>query len=102
VKIDLDADDRELPRWVIERRLDRAGFRLVRLLRRRSPSGAGVHLVARVRPRPESAAVVVALQAILGSDGYREACNLRRARILHRMPKPLRRFWNQLYGRVGP
>lgn len=98
VKIDVDRAD-PLPLSIVRRRLARAGFRLVRWTQRRSPSGTGWHLVARVAPCPESAPVVVALQAILGSDLDREACNLRRARVLDRMPVWARDFWNQLYHR---
>lgn len=97
VKVDVDQGDTPLSRGLMDWRLRRAGFRIVRLVKRRSPSGKGWHLVVRVAPRPESFAVVVALQLLLGSDPMREACNLRRAIVLPRMPAWARKHVNVLY-----
>jgi hypothetical protein len=77
--------------------LRRAGYRPVWLMQKRSRSGKGWHLVLKVTPRPKSATEVVALQAILGSDVMREACNLRRAVLLPMMPRWARKMWNVLY-----
>lgn len=100
VKVDYDAGVRPLPRREIAFRLMRAGFTLKRLVKRRSPSGTGWHLVASVRPRPRNATEVVVLQLLLGSDPRREACNFRRARILRRMPSWAREQFNVLYGKI--
>jgi hypothetical protein len=97
LKVDWDADSEKLTRGLMEWRLRRAGFRIVRLIERKSPSGKGTHLVARVAPRPESFEIVVALQLLLGSDPMREACNLRRAVRVRRMPAWTRKHVNVLY-----
>lgn len=101
LKVDWDADSVKLTRGLMDWRLRRAGFRIVKLVQRASPSGKGTHLVARVAPRPESPSVVVALQLLLGSDPMREACNLRRAIRLPRMPKWARKHFNVLYQKPG-
>jgi hypothetical protein len=36
---------------------------------------------------------MVALQAILGSDRYREACNVQRVRTIRTMTPDMRAFW---------
>lgn len=77
--------------------LRRAGYRPVWLAQKRSRSGKGWHLILKVTPRPRHPMEVVALQAILGSDVMREACNLRRAKMLPTMPRWARRMWNVLY-----
>lgn len=77
--------------------LRRAGYRPVWVMQKRSRSGKGWHLVLRVSPLPRSPLEVVALQAILGSDVKREACNLQRARMLPKMPRWAHRMWNVLY-----
>jgi hypothetical protein len=97
VKLDIDAGHLVLRERHMRTRLRRAGFRLVRVTKRRSPSGTGWHLVATVAPRPDRPETVVALQLLLGSDPLREACNLRRARVLDRMPTWARGAWNQLF-----
>jgi hypothetical protein len=101
IKVDWDADSEKLTRGLMDWRLRRAGFRIVRLVMRASPSGTGTHLVARVAPRPASFEVVVALQLLLGSDPMREACNLRRAALVQRMPKWTRKHVNVLYMKPG-
>jgi len=101
IKVDWDADSEKLTRGLMDWRLRRAGFRIVRLITRASPSGTGTHLVARVAPRPESFEVVVALQLLLGSDPMREACNLRRAVRVKTMPKWTRKHVNVLYMKPG-
>lgn len=97
VRCDYDADTPIPPAATRRARLRRAGFRIVQSRRVRSPSGRGWHLFVDVTPRPRTPETVVALQAILGSDPWREACNLARARVLHRVPRAMRRHWNVLY-----
>lgn len=78
----------------------RAGYRVVALSERRSPSGTGWHLTLDVSPRIGSQVEVVALQAILGSDVWREAATLSRVRVA-RGPKE-RKWANVLYaGKVA-
>lgn len=83
--------------------LRRAGYRLRWLSQTRSPSGKGWHLEAQVSPTPRRAVEVVALQALLGSDPAREACNLQRARLVDagRVPIFWRKRWNVLYSSTG-
>lgn len=81
--------------------LRRAGFRVVWSRTTRSPGGHGWHVTLDVRPRP-TPLMAVALQAILGSDAWREACNLSRVRVLGRMPARVRQHYNVLYAKVGP
>lgn len=57
----------------------------------------GWHVVVLV-PGRATAVTVVACQAVLGSDPYREMFNLRRARRLAAVPRRWRRAWNVLYG----
>lgn len=101
LKLDWDAGRPRLSRPVLDRRLARAGFRAVWIRVRPSPSGAGRHVVIRVRPRPCSFTEVVALQLLLGSDPMREACNLRRTRTVATMPRWARRHLNVHYMKVG-
>ncbi len=46
---------------------------------------------------PETDMEMVALQAICGSDPYREASNVLRVRQLDKVPEFWRRRWNVLY-----
>jgi hypothetical protein len=79
--------------------LSRAGFVPVWLSQVRSPSGKGWHVEVKVTPAPRSRVEVVALQAILGSDQAREACNLHRAHMVEtgQVPKFWQGRWNVLY-----
>lgn len=56
-----------------------------------------VHLVIRLKPSPRSLVEKIALQLLCGSDRAREANNLRRARLLRRMPGWARKTANVLY-----
>lgn len=76
--------------------LGRAGFRPVALMQKRSPGGRGWHGWLIVRPVP-SFVEIVALQAILGSDPSREACNLARAVLAPTLHARQRRRWNVTY-----
>jgi hypothetical protein len=73
-----------------------AGFRPVACKVYRSRRG-GSHVVWRITPVPRDPLVIVALQAICGSDANRESCNLRRVRLLHRKRMPSVVPWNVLY-----
>lgn len=101
LKVDVDQGHRPLSLKQLVVRLARANRRLVAVGQWRSPSGTGWHRVILVRPAPRSAMEVVALQLLLGSDPYREAYNLNRARQVDAgaVPRRWRRQWNVLYGR---
>jgi len=96
VKLDLDGCD--APDMEAVRRLvSRAGYSIVEMSERTSPSGTGRHVVLNVSPRPIHPMEVVALQAICGSDPYREAMQMHRARAFAKAPKWMRDIWNVLY-----
>lgn len=78
--------------------LRRAGYRLRWFSETRSPSGTGWHCEAATTPVIASRQELVALQAILGSDVAREACNLQRARTYSNVSSYWRKRWNVLYG----
>lgn len=82
--------------------LQRAGFVPIVLGQTRSPSGRGWHVELDVAPTP-TPLEVVALQAILGSDRGREACNLHRARMIvgGRVRGWWAERWNVLYAERG-
>lgn len=99
LKLDVDEYTRPLSIGTLCRRLRRAGYAMVWMSQRRSPGGRGWHIVCEVSPQPLIAEEVVALQACLGSDPAREACNLRRARLLRnpQVSAYWRERWNVLY-----
>lgn len=78
--------------------LRRAGYHPVYLMQTRSPGGKGWHLEIQTRPPIRNRFELVALQAILGSDVAREACNLTRARMVPHLSAYWRDRWNVLYG----
>lgn len=94
VKLDWDHKRRPSLRRMV-RLCDRAGYRLVAFAERRSPGGEGWHCWLVLSPRPATMVEVVALQAILGSDPWREAVTLYRAKRAN--TKQLRRMVNVLY-----
>lgn len=97
-RIKLDIDGGKLPDlWTLWRRCQRAGVKINWLSQVRSPSGKGWHLVLDVSPRPASAMEVVALQAVLGGDLWREAMQVCRARAFPRVPRFMQDAWNVLY-----
>lgn len=75
--------------------LRRAGRRIRWLSQTRSGSGKGWHIEIAITPGCASPIEVVALQAICGSDRYREACNVLRVRTLERLGPKLRRYWGR-------
>lgn len=97
VKLDIDAHHVRPTVTELARKLHRAGYRVLWWWERRSPSGKGWHLCFKLRPAPRTPQEVVALQALLGSDPYREACNLRRANLYRSVPAYMRDRWNVLY-----
>lgn len=76
--------------------LRRAGYRPVTLMQTRSPSGRGWHVMCDIDPVP-SELETVTLQAILGSDVAREACNLQRVRMLPKVSPYWQQRFNVLY-----
>lgn len=77
----------------MRRLLARAGYQLTRRWKERSPSGKGWHVYVEI-DRPVSCWLeMVALQAVLGSDRYREACNVQRVRTIGLMSPEMRAFW---------
>lgn len=96
IKLDIDSNDK--PDLItLVAKLKAAGYRLERMWERRSPGGKGWHIGLTVRPRPTSVMEVVALQAILGSDPWRECRTLLRARCYHDTPTFARSWYNVLY-----
>jgi hypothetical protein len=77
--------------------LNRAGYGLLDYEIHRSPGGRGWHCYLWVDPLPRTPMEVIALQAVLGSDPQREACNLLRARKMWRTPGFARSWFNVLY-----
>lgn len=92
LRIDVDRDDRVLTLSELHGRLRRAGKRALWLLQERSRSLRGWHCTLRVSPPCRTLDELVALQAICGSDPYREANNLLRARQIGRVPA----FWRRV------
>lgn len=81
----------------VTRLLRRAGYVPVAAMLDTSPSGTGTHMILHVSPRPTSPYEVVALALLLGSDPYREAMQLYRARAFSDVPRFMRDAWNVLY-----
>jgi hypothetical protein len=96
IKVDWDSET-EPDTLQMDKLLQRAGYCLVEREVRRSPSGNGWHIVMHVLPRPRCVYEVIALQAILGGDVWREARQMQRARAFPRVPKWMRDKWNVLY-----
>lgn len=97
LKLDIDAGQPVPLLGTILKLLRRSGYRVGWLMQKRSRSGKGWHLVLATVPVPQTPMEVVALQAILGSDPAREACNVVRARVFPKVPQRYRSWWNVLY-----
>lgn len=80
-------------------KLKRAGYKAAHFSWKRSPSNQGWHCIVKLDPEPSSPLEVVALQAILGSDSFREASNLFRAKQLPFVGQYWQKRWNVLYCR---
>lgn len=98
LKVDWDKGTKPPTVEQVQWLLRRAGFRLVTFMQKRSPSGRGWHGWFEVRPVP-TFTQIVALQAMLGSDPAREACNLIRSVQAPTLPTRTRRRWNVTYTR---
>jgi hypothetical protein len=102
LKLDVDRARRE-PRWKLERLAAIVHLAILDVQDERSPGGKGWHRVIRVRaldPRARwRAADRVAVQLLFGSDVWREAYTLHRARLVDaRQVAPFwRSRWNVLY-----
>lgn len=99
VKVDVD-HAQPLAMTHLRTRLRHAGYELVLLVQRRSPSGKGWHRWLTVEPKPESAIETVAVQLLAGSDPVREAYCLRRAKSVdgdENLNPFWRDKWNVLY-----
>lgn len=92
LKIDVDAGERVLSVAEIQGRLARAGKKVRWLKQERSRSGQGWHISVCVSPPCDSFLELVVLQAVCGSDPYREANNLMRAKQVQNVPK----FWRRV------
>lgn len=97
LKVDIDPGQELLSLEHLAKLLRRSGKRILWMRQERSGSGKGWHLTIRVSPPCSSAMEVVALQAVLGSDRYREACNVLRVRNLGRVSRYWRERWNVFY-----
>ena len=96
--IKLDFDENGQPNLAkLEAMLSRIDRVWTSMELRRSPGGQGWHVLLTVEPPPVSAMEVVALQAVLGSDPWREVLQIERARNYHRAPAWMKRCWNVLY-----
>lgn len=100
LKLDYDNGERLTDGDIISR-LARAGFRTVKVDARLSPSGKGYHVRVQVEPDIRTPMETVALQAICGSDPFREASNFKRARVLSKVAKWWQVRWNVLYRASG-
>lgn len=104
LKIDVDTPDGRLSWPELVARAGRANVTITRVEDTRSPSGRGWHRRLWVHPAPTTAVEVVALQLLFGSDAYREAYCLNRARQVDAgtVPPSFRALnhWNVLYGPV--
>lgn len=107
VKVDVDTR-RKLSEAELRRRLDRAGYTLLWIVGRPSPSGRGWHRWMRIEPQGQVrqlfAVETVALQLLCGSDPLREAYCLARARQVDAgtVSAYWRTRWNVLYRKHGP
>jgi len=99
LKIDVDRLRGRLSKDELWRRARIAQLELVGVTDVRSPSGRGWHRYIVVRPAPQTALEVVALQLLFGSDPIREAMNFVRARLVDRKEVSAfwRARWNTLY-----
>jgi hypothetical protein len=93
VLVDLDSGD--LSRAIATDILAGAGYQLLSFKWYRSRRHR--HAVLTVAPKPRSLMERIALQLLCGSDPKREANNIRRARLLKRMPGWARQTANVLY-----
>lgn len=102
LKIDYDAGRPRPSDAELAALLARAGYSIVRRVEYVSGGGEGRHLILSLDPEPATPMEIVALQAVCGSDPFREACNVQRARRLPDVDPFFRERWNVLYtGKPG-
>lgn len=77
--------------------LARAGYETADINFRRSPSGKGWHVILEIEPRPRTPMEVIALEAILGADPFRQAMQINRGKAMLKAPGWMRDAWNVLY-----
>lgn len=97
LRLDIDAGKKRPTLVGICGLCKRAGYAVIAVSERRSPGGKGWHLTVDLEPRPRTMVEVVALQAILGSDAWREAVTLYRCRQARNADE--REMANVLYSR---
>lgn len=97
LKLDIDNRKRKPSVRKIRAKLRWAGYAMRVCEMRRSPSGTGWHVIVTTEPEPTGPMEIVALQAILGSDSFREASNLQRVRNLDKVGNWWGERWNVLY-----
>ena len=102
----LDYDDHSPPPLLVIRAvLMRAGYKVVEARKKPSRSGKGWHCLLTLDREVDTAMETVALQAVCGSDQFREACNITRARAVDSLPDGIDKSWlarwNVLYGKGG-
>lgn len=100
IKLDIDKGMKRPTMAAITLKLARAGYRFNWLSETVSPGGNGFHITMELIPAPRNPEEVVAIQAMLGSDPYREASNLMRAKKYYRVNKFWRERWNVFYLRA--
>ena len=93
LKIDVDPGHEVYTLGHMRRLLDRAGYQIVERWKRRSGSGKGWHVYVMLDRAVSSPMEMVALQAVLGSDRYREACNVQRVRTIEHLSPDMRAYW---------
>lgn len=85
LKLDIDRWRRD-PRWKLERLAAIVHLAIVNVKDERSPGGKGWHRTLTMRPLDEGGrwrpTEIVALQLLFGSDVWREAYTLHRARLV--------------------
>jgi hypothetical protein len=102
LKLDIDRA-RRTPRWQLDRLAKIVHLEIVRVVDERSPGGKGWHSWITVRALDEKArwrpTEIVALQLLMGSDVWREAYTLHRARLVEAQAVALywRDKWNVFY-----
>lgn len=93
LKIDVDPGHEVFSVEHMNNLLARAGYKMKMRMKARSISGKGWHVWVFLDRAPETDMEIVALQAILGSDRYREACNVQRARTITSLSPEMREYW---------
>jgi hypothetical protein len=94
LKLDIDRA-RRTPRWKLDRLAAIVHLEIVHVVDERSPGGKGWHSWVTVRSLDEKAGwrptEIVALQLLFGSDPWREAYTLHRARLVE--AKAVAPYW---------